>query len=112
MKQEYAIVLTSTATEQQAREMARSIVEQRLAACVQIHAIDSFYPWKGELHEEPEWRLTIKTAARTCAELEQHIKAHHAYETPEIIQIKIAGGDERYLGWIGETAIGPSDLGI
>ena len=103
MKQEYAIVLTTTATEQQAREMARSIVKQKLAACVQIHAIDSVYVGKGKLHEEPEWRLTIKTAARTCAELEQHIKTHHTYETPEIIHIKIAGGDERYLDWIDET---------
>lgn len=103
MKQEYAIVFTTTATEQQAREMARSIVEQKLAACVQIHAIDSFYMWKGELREEPEWRLTIKTAAGTCAQLEQHIKTHHAYETPEIIHIKIAGGDQRYLDWIDEA---------
>jgi periplasmic divalent cation tolerance protein len=100
MQQEYAIVLTTTATEQQAREMARSIVEQKLAACVQIQAIDSFYIWKGELHEESEWRLAIKTAVRTCAELEQHIKAHHTYETPEIVRIEIAGGDNGYLKWM------------
>lgn len=104
MEHEYAIVTTTTATEQQAREIARSVVTHRLAACVQINPIESIYRWEGELREEPEWRLTIKTGAAKCAELERHIKAHHAYDTPEIIHLTIAGGSAEYLKWIDDCA--------
>jgi periplasmic divalent cation tolerance protein len=104
MQHEYAIVTTTTATEEQARTMARSIVEGRLAACVHIGAIHSIYRWRGKLHEEPEWRLAIKTTADRCSELEGHIKAHHPYETPEIVRIEITGGSKQYLDWIDESA--------
>jgi periplasmic divalent cation tolerance protein len=104
MEHEYAIMLTTTATEQQARQMARSIVELKLAACVHIGAIHSIYRWQGELHEEPEWRLAIKTTANRYSELERHIKAHHPYETPEIVRIEITGGSKQYLDWIDESA--------
>jgi periplasmic divalent cation tolerance protein len=98
----YAMVLTTTATEEQAAALARLVVEAGLAACVQMEAIRSLYRWKGEVHDEPEWRLAIKTTARHYAELERHIKAHHAYETPEIVRMEIAGGSSEYLRWIDE----------
>lgn len=98
------IVLTTTATEQQAADLARSILDAHLAACVQIQAIRSFYRWKGELINEPEWRLTIKTAAHQRQAVEAHIKAHHTYETPQIVWIDL-GGSAEYIRWLDESLL-------
>jgi periplasmic divalent cation tolerance protein len=98
----YVVVLTTVGSEGQGEELARSIVDAGLAACVQIQAIRSVYKWKGEVCAEPEFLLLIKTAERQYDRLEQHIKAHHSYETPEIVKLPIAGGSREYLGWIDE----------
>jgi len=102
MESGYAMVLTTTATEAQATALARSIVEAGLGACVQIEAIRSVYRWQGEVRDEPEWRLAIKTTAQRYADLERHIRGNHSYETPEIVWVEIAGGSEEYLRWIEE----------
>ena len=102
METAYALVLTTVATDQQAGELARSIVSAGLAACVQIQSLRSVYKWKGEVRTEPEWLLLIKTTNDRYASLEQHIKAHHSYETPEIVKLPITGGSREYLGWIDE----------
>lgn len=102
MEQAYAIVFTTVDAEDRAHELACTIIEARLAACVQIEPIRSIYRWKGEMHDTPEWRLAIKTQSHRYAEIEHHIKAHHAYETPEIVRIEIAGGSREYLSWIDE----------
>ena len=99
---EYAIVLTTVASEEHAAQLARQIVEARLAACVHIENIHSIYRWQGAVEDEPEWRLVIKTRADRFAELEQFIKAHHPYETPEIVRIDITDGSEAYLRWIDD----------
>ena len=102
METAYMLVLTTVATDQQASELARSIVSAGLAACVQIQSLRSVYKWKGEVRTEPEWLLLIKTTNDRYASLEQHIKAHHSYETPEIVKLPITGGSREYLGWIDE----------
>jgi periplasmic divalent cation tolerance protein len=103
MQSAYAIVLTTTATEEQAAALARELVESGLAACVQIEAIRSIYRWNSQLHDEPEWRLSIKTLADRYAALEQFIRTHHTYETPEIMRLDIADGSPEYLRWIDES---------
>jgi periplasmic divalent cation tolerance protein len=100
------LVLTTVADEEQAGDMARSIVDAGLAACVQIQPIRSVYRWKGETCDEAEWRLMIKTISAHYAKLEQHIKANHAYETPEIVQVPITGGSREYLAWMDECTRG------
>lgn len=102
MEDTYILVLTTVATRQFANDLARSIVDARLAACVQMHGVESVYRWKGEVCNEPEWQLAIKTSDAKYAELEQHIRANHSYETPEIVRLAIAGGSREYLAWIGE----------
>jgi periplasmic divalent cation tolerance protein len=106
MQETYIVVLTTVGTKQFANDLAHSIVEARLAACVQIQAVQSVYRWKGKVSAEPEWLLTIKTTDGKYAELEQHIRANHSYETPEIVRMPIAGGSKEYLAWIGEC-VGP-----
>jgi periplasmic divalent cation tolerance protein len=102
MENTYTIVLTTVATEQQAGELARSIVGAELAACVQVQSLRSVYKWEGEIRTEPEWLLLIKTTDSRYASLEQHIKAHHSYQTPEIVKLPITGGSREYLSWIDE----------
>jgi periplasmic divalent cation tolerance protein len=103
MDETYIIVLTTVGTKQFANDLAHSIVSARLAACVQIQSVQSVYRWKGEVRSEPEWLLAIKTTDRRYADLEQHIRANHSYETPEIVRVPIAGGSQEYLAWIGES---------
>ncbi len=96
----YCIVLTATASPQQAEALARQIVQARLGACVQTQPIKSFYRWQGVLWAEPECRLAIKTRTDRFAALTQFIRAHHSYETPEIVQIPISAGSSDYLRWL------------
>ena len=103
MDETYIVVLTTVGTKQFAYDLAQSIVSARLAACVQIQPVQSVYRWKGEVCSEPEWLLAIKTTDGRYAELEQHIRANHSYEMPEIVRVAIAGGSPEYLGWIGES---------
>ena len=98
----HCIVLTTTASEAEANVLARQIVEARLGACVQILPVRSIYRWKGALCSEPEWQLSIKTRQARFEALAQFITAHHAYETPEIVQIPIAAGSAAYLRWVDD----------
>ena len=102
MDETYIVVLTTVGTKQFASDLASSIVGARLAACVQIHAVQSVYRWRGEVRSEPEWRLAIKTTDAKYEELERHIRANHSYETPEIVRMPIAGGSREYMEWIAE----------
>ncbi|HEY4382800.1 MAG TPA: divalent-cation tolerance protein CutA [Acidobacteriaceae bacterium] len=106
MDETHIVVLTTVGTKQFANDLALSIVDARLAACVQIQAVQSVYRWREKVCSEPEWLLAIKTTAARYAELEQHIRANHSYETPEIVRMPIAGGSREYLAWIGETVGG------
>ena len=100
MDRAYAVVMTTLATEEQATALARSLVDAHLAACVQIQPIRSIYRWQGKTCAESEFLLLIKTAADQYAAIEQHIKANHPYETPEIVQLPITAGSAEYLAWI------------
>ena len=103
MEEKYIVVLTTVGTRQFAGDLARLLVNARLAACVQIQAVESVYRWKDKVCAEPEWLLAIKTTEGRYAELEEYIRANHSYETPEIVRVPIAGGSREYLGWIAEN---------
>ncbi|MEK9802215.1 MAG: divalent-cation tolerance protein CutA [Curvibacter sp.] len=95
------VVQTTLPGEAQAAELARAIVQQRLGACVQLQAIRSFYVWQAQAHDEPEWLLSIKTRHALYPRLEAWLRAHHPYETPEIICLPITAGSAPYLAWVG-----------
>jgi len=103
-------VVTTVDSEEAAEQLARGITGARLAACVQIVGpIKSIYWWQGELAEAREWQLIIKTTTARIAELEEHIKENHSYDTPEITATVISGGNWEYLDWItAETRIDAS----
>jgi periplasmic divalent cation tolerance protein len=100
---DFCVVLTTTADEEQAETLAKKIVASKLAACVQVQQIKSFYMWKGEVCAEPECLLFIKARSAQYSALESFIKSSHTYETPEIIQLPIQNGHPAYLKWMVEV---------
>jgi periplasmic divalent cation tolerance protein len=101
----YCAVLTTVPGEAQAETLAQQIVQSGLAACVQVQGIKSFYMWKGQAHQEPECLLMIKTRSALYAQLQDFIRAHHSYETPEIVQLPITAGWPDYLAWIAAQTL-------
>ncbi len=99
----YCMVMTTCAESAEAERIAIGLVDQKLAACVQISKITSYYTWKGQTHNDPEYRLLIKAPSNLYNRIEQCIKDMHSYEVPEIIQIPIQAGFKEYLDWIAEV---------
>ena len=101
---DYRIVLCTAGSEAQAAEIARVLVERRLAACVNVvPSICSTYRWQGKVVEEGESLLIIKTDAARFEALRVAVREIHSYETPELIALKVADGDPDYLAWLGES---------
>ena len=101
---EPVVVMLSTApNDEVATRLATTLVEGRLAACVNIvPGVRSIYRWQGRLCTDGELLLVIKTTAARRAEVVASIQQHHVYECPEAIAFEVAGGAERYLGWVRE----------
>ena len=100
---EHILAMTTVSDEPQARNLARQLVESRLAACVNQVRVASTYRWKGVLEEEPEILLLIKTTRGRQAELRKMLLEAHPYELPEFIIIPITGGSESYLKWLQDS---------
>jgi periplasmic divalent cation tolerance protein len=100
---DYAIILTTCPNEKEARDLASKLISKKLAACVQLSGIESFYTWKSKVCIDPEFRLTIKTKTRLFEQVERFIKRHHTYEVPQIVMVPIIDGSEDYLDWIDEN---------
>jgi len=100
------VVLTTCETEDQARYMARHLVEHRLAACVNIlPCAQSVYRWKDAIEESPEFVLIIKSRRDVFPRLRDAIAHLHTYEVPEVIALPVIEGSDAYLQWIDrETA--------
>ena len=94
------VVMTTVPNREQAEKLARTVLEARLAACVQIQEITSFYWWDEKINRDAEQLLYLKTTADKYQALEAHIVANHSYDTPEILQLPVQAGFEKYLGWI------------
>jgi periplasmic divalent cation tolerance protein len=97
----YIQVTTTTETKEDAQKIARYLVEQKLAACVQITGqIESTYRWKGKVENAQEWLCLIKTREDLFDKVETAIKKLHPYETPEIIAVPIVKVNKEYLNWL------------
>lgn len=98
----YGVVLVTATSKAEAEAIATSLVQSQLAACVSLFPIHSVYTWQGELHQEQEWQLLIKTDLAQFQALVTKIRELHSYEVPEIIVIPIVAGFQPYLKWITE----------
>lgn len=104
----YIQVLTTTERKEDALKIAKCLIEQRLAACIQVVGpIISTYRWKGNIEETEEWQCMIKSRADLFGALEDAIRAIHPYETPEIIATEIVAGNAEYLKWLHDTTTIP-----
>ncbi|MEE8343500.1 MAG: divalent-cation tolerance protein CutA [Gammaproteobacteria bacterium] len=103
METEARVVLCTVPTGDIAAQIARELVQRRLAACVNvIPGITSVYRWKGSITTDAEQLLVIKTSSSLMDSLQQAIQELHPYELPEIIAVPIVGGLPAYLAWINE----------
>lgn len=94
-------VATTIDSPERAQELARQLVERRLAACVQVVGpIASTYRWQDAVEQSQEWLCLIKTTAANYAALEAAIRALHPYDVPEIIATPVAAGNPDYLAWV------------
>lgn len=103
---DYVQVLTTIDDEAKAAEIARVLVEERLAACVQVLGpMTSTYRWKGQLETSREWLLAAKTRRDRYDEVETAIRRVHSYEVPEIIAVPVVAGARDYLAWLDGQVI-------
>ena len=102
----YIVVLVTVGLSEEAAKLGRSLVEERLAACVNcIGPIRSVYRWKGQIEEDEEFLLVVKTREDLFARLKAKVVSLHSYSVPEVIALPIVKGNEGYLQWLGEQLI-------
>jgi periplasmic divalent cation tolerance protein len=104
----YFVVLVTTPDPDSAEKIASALVEERLAACVNIvPAVRSIYRWEGKVTRDAESLMIIKTTAERYAAAELRIKELHSYTTPEVIALRLEAGSAAYLEWLsGSTSDG------
>jgi periplasmic divalent cation tolerance protein len=95
------VVLSTCASAEEAERLARRVIDDRLAACVNVLSpVRSFYRWKGQIEDSAEWLLLIKTTRDKFDALRAALESAHTYEVPEVIAIPIVEGSPNYLSWI------------
>jgi periplasmic divalent cation tolerance protein len=100
---EYVVVFMTASSLDEAETIAHTLVEERLAACVNIvPSITSVYRWEGATHHDQETLLIAKTRRSAFSRLAQRVKEVHSYETPEVIAVRVEDGLPAYLSWIAQ----------
>jgi periplasmic divalent cation tolerance protein len=100
---EIVIVLTTAPDDERAEAWARTLVEERLAACVNIHGpMISFYRWKGVIERDAERQVVIKTTRERVTALRARLRELHSYELPEFVVLPVDDGSDEYLKWVVE----------
>jgi periplasmic divalent cation tolerance protein len=100
-KTDYQLILTTCPDPTSAERLGRQLVEERLAACVNVlPSMRSIYRWKGQIEDAAEHLLIIKTRIGDYAAIEQRIRDLHSYELPEVIAVPIVAGLPAYLAWL------------
>jgi periplasmic divalent cation tolerance protein len=95
------LVLTTAPDDERAEALARTLVDERLAACVNVHGpMTSFYRWEGTVQREAERQLVIKTTRERLPALEARLKAVHSYELPELLVLPVEDGSRAYAAWV------------
>ena len=107
MTQSLLLVLTTVATRADADALARAMVEQRLAACAQISAIDSVYRWQGAVQSEGEFRVLFKTTAERYPALEAALRSRHPYTLPAIVALPVVQALPAFADWVAHEVREP-----
>ena len=100
-----AIVLTTIGADADAAALARTLVEERLAACVNVlPPMTSTYRWKGNVETDREQQLLIKTTMGRLGALEARLRVLHPYDVPEFLVLRVSAGSDAYLAWLRDSA--------
>ena len=95
------VVLSTASSVAEAETIARRLVEERLAACVNVvTGVRSFYRWKGKIEDSSEWLLVIKSSRGRFEELRAALEKLHSYDVPEVIALPVVEGTKNYLNWM------------
>jgi len=100
-------IVTTCATRDEALRIARALVERRLAACVQLSAIDSVYRWQGAAQQEAEVRLVVKTVEGRYDEVERTIRELHSYALPQVVAVALDRALPAYADWVAAECAAP-----
>lgn len=103
MDNKYSVVITTTGNKEDAEKIANALLSEKLAACIQVTQIKSYYTWKDAVNVDEEQLLLVKCKEADYAEIEKCIKTNHSYEIPEIILLPISTGLPAYLSWINDV---------
>lgn len=104
LNQNEIVVFITAPNEDEAAEIAKALVKSKLAACVNIiKGVRSIYSWRGNLEDNSEVLMIMKTQKKLFAALSDKTKELHSYDVPEIIALPITGGSEDYLKWLRES---------
>ena len=102
------VVLSTCASEEEAERIARSLVEARVAACVNVASrVRSVYRWQGAVETADEWLLVIKSSRARFDALRAALEKLHSYEVPEVIALAVIDGAKGYLNWLDDTLSEP-----
>ena len=94
-----------TADETTAKTLAKGLITEKLAACVNISNVTSIYSWEGKINEDTESLLMIKTKSELVDQLTQYVIKNHPYKVPEVISTSIENGNSAYLDWVRDSVI-------
>jgi periplasmic divalent cation tolerance protein len=104
MPDEYVLVLTTLPASADATALARALISERLAACVNVHQeMVSIYRWEGEVEQETERQVVIKTSRSRVGPLWERVRELHPYDVPEFVVLPIIDGSDAYLRWLGDS---------
>jgi periplasmic divalent cation tolerance protein len=94
------------ANEDESATIAQALVEEKLAACVNVVGpVHSIYRWRGAIENAREYMLVIKAAVRNFSKLERRVRELHSYEVPEIVAVPLAAGSKSYIAWLAESTV-------
>lgn len=99
----FSIVYITAGDMEEARKIGKALVEERLAACVNIFPITSIYRWKDNIEEAHEFGIMVKTRTEKVKDIENKVKEIHSYEVPCVVSFRMERGSEDYLKWIDES---------
>lgn len=107
MANDAMVVLSTAPDEATAKELAGTLVEERLAACVNlVPGLRSLYWWEGRLHDDAEVLMICKTDAAHVERLTETLHEAHPYDCPEVVALPVVAGSSHYLSWVGEVLAG------
>jgi periplasmic divalent cation tolerance protein len=102
--EDFVVVLVTAADAEEGTRIGRTLVEERLAACVNVLGpLRSVYRWQGAVEEAAEHLLLVKARAADLPALEARVRALHSYQVPEVLALRVTAGSAPYLAWLAES---------